>query len=115
MVKGNEERRRELAKARCEEKKMEKERKLGGPAQSTPGEARGRILSDAMIMGTVEGIYGWVTLQADEEQGGSEECMKRICTSHFRNGHCDTRRCKFSHSVSIGEMVKGVPEFGGRI
>lgn len=104
MVKGNGDRRRELAERRKLESVQEKERKSLGPEFSTPAEARARLLSDAAALGSEEGLVGWVTAS----DGPS------ICEEFFRTGLCALRRCRYAHTVSISAL-SGVPPTPGPI
>eukprot|EP00729_Bicosta_minor_P008653 gene8654-31633_t len=115
MVKGNAERRKELSKLRRDGKKAEGERRKGGASKATPGEARARLLSDAMrVKGTENGLIGWTMVDAAGEGDSVQnarsnaEAVKLMCASHFRTGYCELRRCKHEHTESISHL-KGVP------
>lgn len=50
----------------------EGERRKGGASKATPGEARARLLSDAMrVKGTENGLIGWTMVDAAGGEGDS--------------------------------------------
>jgi hypothetical protein len=53
----------------------EGERKLGGAARANPGEARARLLSDAVRTGSEKALSGWSMFTGGEggSDGGSEQ------------------------------------------
>ena len=103
MVKGNKERRQELARRRNDEKTAETSRRKLGPAFATPAEARARLLSDARASPTLEAaLLGWVVAP-----GGREGCEP-----WFRTGACPHKRCRFAHEASISHLA-GVPAAAG--
>jgi hypothetical protein len=104
MVKGNKERRQELARRRNDEKAAEVERRKLGPAFATPAEARARLLSDARGGAAEAELVGWIV-----SPGGREGCE-----SWFRTGACPHRRCRFSHDASISHLA-GVPPPGSAV
>ena len=102
MVKGNKERRQELAARRKEDKAQEVERKRGGASLATPVEVRASLLSDAR--GNESQLIGWVVRSRGAE--GEEE--KAWCEDWFRTGYCLLKRCRNSHEVTISHLL-GVP------
>ena len=109
MVKGNKERRQELARRRREDEAFESERRKGGPELATPAEVRARLLSDAKALGgSEEGLHGWVVQPASEN--GVEP--KAWCEDFFRTGACLLKRCKNSHETTIAGL-KNVPPLPG--
>lgn len=95
MVKGNAQRRVELAERRKLEGVEEKERRLAGPAAATPAEVRARLLSDAR--GAEAGLVAWVVTEG-----------KLFCETFFRTGACPLKRCKCAHDATIAHLT-GVP------
>ena len=108
MVKGNKERRQELARRRKEDKATESERRRGGAELATPVEARARLLSDAKALGSEEGLVAWVVQGASEE--GVE--VKAWCEDYFRTSTCQLRRCRNAHEVTIAHLSH-VPQLPG--
>lgn len=103
MVKGNYERRKELAERRKQDRVDEKQRRTAGPISATPTEVRARLLSDAQKDENGDGeseLVAWVVI------GGA---TKLFCEDYFRTGSCPTKRCKFCHDVSIAHL-QGLPE-----
>ena len=99
MVKGNAQRRIELAERRKLESFEEKERRLAGPSAATPSEVRARLLSDAR--GSVEaeaGLIAWVVTDG-----------KFFCEDFFRTGTCPLKRCKFAHDETIAQLSRVPP------
>jgi hypothetical protein len=106
MVKGNADRRRELARLRCEEQRAELERRALGPEYATPAEARARFLSDAKAKGSDESdLIGWVITASED---GDCSRSKSVCESYFRTGACPLKRCKHGHETTISSRI-GVP------
>ena len=110
MVKGNKERRQELARRRKEDKASESERRKGGPESATPVEVRARLLCDAKALGGEEQLVAWV-VQAPAEDG--VEC-KAWCEDYFRTSTCQLKRCRNAHEVSISHLshVPAMPGVG---
>jgi hypothetical protein len=115
MVKGNKERRQELARRRKEDKASESERRKSGPECATPVEVRARLLSDAKALGSEEGLYGWVVPPASED--GDDSHQKAWCEDYFRTAHCELKRCKNAHEASISALshVPSLPGVGAGI
>ena len=108
MVKGNFERRKELAARRKADKKAEAERKSQGALRATPVEVRARLLHDAQLQGVSdEELQAWVVAPPPED-GTSR---KGLCDDWWRTGFCSQRRCRLSHEDTISHL-RGVPESG---
>ena len=105
MVKGNFERRKELAEKRKEDRKAEVERKKAGAALATPVEVRGRLLHDAKVAGATDDLLAWVAAPASDD----DQTRKDVCDSWWRTGFCALKRCRLSHEESICHL-RGVPE-----
>lgn len=105
MVKGNFERRKELAEKRKEDRKAEVERKKAGAALATPVEVRGRLLHDAKVAGATDDLLAWVAAPASDD----DQTRKDVCDSWWRTGFCALKRCRLSHEESISHL-RGVPE-----
>ncbi|GAX80028.1 hypothetical protein CEUSTIGMA_g7467.t1 [Chlamydomonas eustigma] len=102
MVKGNADRRRELARLRCEEQRAELERRALGPEFATPAEARARLLSDAKSKGSDESdLFGWVIITSEERDYSRN---KSFCESYFRTGVPATRSPD-SSNVNLGGLA----------
>jgi hypothetical protein len=87
MVKGNWERRAELASLRREEEKERKaQRKAGDKVPSSEA-----VVSRLRGEGLVEGCRCWLD-QLDAEA--------EVCHAYFRSGECLVRRCKYPHLAS---------------
>lgn len=105
MVKGNQDRRKELAQRQRDDKRGEIERKKGGPELATPSEVRARLLSDLKLTGASDGtLWGWCL----PKPAPGESISKSLCASWFRTGSCTFKRCRFSHEHSISHL-SGVP------
>lgn len=129
MVKGNFERRKELAAQRKQDRKDEVVRQKAGAIAATPVEVRGRLLHDAKVSGARDDeLLAWVVAPARPEStdgdapasrrdafrdGGVGNVVSRkdVCEAWWRTGFCELKRCRLSHADSISH-VKGVPEFG---
>jgi hypothetical protein len=99
MVKGNAQRRIELAERRKAESAEEKERRAAGALFATPAEARARLLHDAR--GAEGRLLAWVTAEGPS-----------LCESWFRTGACPLRRCRHAHTDTIS-LLRGVPPVPG--
>ena len=129
MVKGNFERRRELAAQRKQDRKDEVMRQKAGAIAATPVEVRGRLLHDARVAGARDDeLLAWVVAPARPESIDGDEVASRrdafrdggvgtvvsrkdVCEAWWRTGFCEMKRCRLSHADSISH-IKGVPEFG---
>ena len=88
MVKGNWERRAELAAQRREEEKQRKaQRRAGDKAPSAEA-----VVSRLRAEGLVEGSQCWL----DQPEAAEAE----VCHTYFRTGECAVRRCKYPHIPS---------------
>jgi hypothetical protein len=94
MVKGNAQRRIELAERRKLESFEEKERRLAGASYATPAEVRARLLSDARRGAEEVGLIAWVATDG-----------KFFCEDYFRTGTCPLKRCKFAHDETIAHLT----------
>ena len=100
MVKGNAQRRIELADRRKAESAEEKERRALGPGFATPTEARARLLSDARGAGEAA-LVAWVAFDGPP-----------LCEDFFRTGACPLRRCRHVHGETLAALA-GVPAVPG--
>lgn len=109
MVKGNADRRRELAQKRKDDKKDENARKTSGALRATPAEVRARLLSDARAAGGAgeAQLTAWV-LAAPTADGIQ---AKELCESFWRTGACPRKRCRGDHTDSIAHL-RNVPSAG---
>jgi Zinc finger C-x8-C-x5-C-x3-H type (and similar) len=94
MVKGNAQRRIELAERRKLESFEEKERRLAGASHATPAEVRARLLSDVRRGAEEVGLIAWVATDG-----------KFFCEDYFRTGTCPLKRCKFAHDETIAHLT----------
>jgi len=94
MVKGNWERRAELAAQRRAEEKARKASK-GTKQKMTNVESVVARLTQRFFPGEVElhVIEAWLRLEWEEEGDGSDMC----CSAFFRTRLCAQRKCKFAH------------------
>jgi hypothetical protein len=110
MVKGNAERRKELAAKRKQDRKDEVVRQKAGVSRATPVEIRGRLLHDASIAGAGDNeLIAWVAVPSEDGAGASR---KDICEAWWRTGFCGLKRCRLSHDESIAHLCS-VPESAG--
>lgn len=94
MVKGNGDRRRQLAANQKEDKKTEALRKSSGTSH-TPAEVRARIISDMKTRSIPDSqVFAWVSIEGD----------KKLCITHLRCGSCDVKRCRFSHLFGLSHL-----------
>lgn len=94
-MKGNAQRRIELAERRKAESIEEKERRAAGVLFATPAESRARLLHDAR--GAESRLFAWVITDGPS-----------LCESWFRTGACPLRRCRHAHTDTIAAL-QGVP------
>ena len=116
MVKGNFERRKELAAQRKQDRKDEVVRQKAGAIAATPVEVRGRLLHDARVAGARDDeLLAWVVAPARPESTDGDEgtvvSRKDVCEAWWRTGFCEMKRCRLSHADNISH-INGVPEFG---
>ncbi|KAJ3372587.1 transcription initiation factor IIB [Kappamyces sp. JEL0680] len=110
MVKGNGDRRRQLAAQRKADQVEERIRKGAGPERATHSEVRARLL-DYCRKGRLaeDRLLCHVIAMADDQ---AEE-GPRMCPAHLRAGVCPAKRCRFKHECSLAHlqgMEDGVPE-----
>lgn len=101
MVKGNWERRAELAALRREEEKARKaEKKQAGPKATTAESVLARLRRGGGD--NAEGVMVWV-LRADAAQH-----HELVCRSWYRTSFCEAKRCRCAHTASLASSVRGL-------
>ncbi|KAJ3270420.1 hypothetical protein HDV01_007830 [Terramyces sp. JEL0728] len=96
MVKGNGDRRRQLAQQRKQDQKDEIQRKLGGCELATPDEVRARLLDDCRKKNIPEDLLvAFVKHPTDETLQ---------CPSFLSFGHCETKRCRYRHVDNLSYL-----------
>ncbi|KAI8897226.1 hypothetical protein BC833DRAFT_649762 [Globomyces pollinis-pini] len=95
MVRGNADRRRELAQQRKEDQKQEALRKKEGASAATFEEVRARLLNDAKKSNqSCKELIAWIGVQ-------DEESTVEVCVSYVRFGSCEKKRCKYKHEFTL--------------
>jgi hypothetical protein len=102
MVKGNGDRRRELAAMRKHDQQQESLRKKAGPAKATPTEVRA-ILLDLSTKGLLsegkEELKVWLV----SKQESADE-LPETCLFFLRTGDCSLKKCKYKHVQSLCKL-----------
>ena len=102
MVKGNGDRRRELAAMRKQDQLEEISRKKSGPLKATPTEIRAILLdlsTKGFLLDGKEELKVWVISNPDcaDEQPST-------CISYLRTGDCSLKKCKYKHTQSLCKL-----------
>lgn len=115
MVKGNGDRRRELAKNRRKDQKLESARRREGPLKATPSEVRARLL-DLCAKNVIQesNIKCWIVAGNDsnklQEESSSSDMIPNSssssswCMSFLKMGSCSTKRCRFKHEIFLDSI-----------
>ncbi|KAJ3253155.1 hypothetical protein HK103_000850 [Boothiomyces macroporosus] len=96
MVKGNGDRRRQLAQQRKQDQRNEIQRKLGGSELATPDEVRARLLDDCRKKNIPEDLLiAYVKHPTDDTLQ---------CPSFISTGYCETKRCRYRHVDNLNKL-----------
>ncbi|KAJ3318165.1 hypothetical protein HDV06_000794 [Boothiomyces sp. JEL0866] len=102
MVKGNGDRRRQLAQQRKQDQKNEIQRKLAGSELATPDEVRARLLDDCRKKQISEDLLiAYIKHPTDETLQ---------CPSFISTGYCETKRCRYRHVDNLSALGIQVEE-----
>ena len=118
MVKGNWERRAELAALRRTNNRADKQSKKAGLLKGTAEAAASKLVADTRLQMAI--LSAWLVASSESctedtaQESVHSSSSYNICTSHFRSFEgCSAKRCKKAHpEVTVGHLRTLQPDTG---